>query len=288
MKPLLALLGLLPALASAQNGTDVYLMNLTSAKGKPVLSKPVNISNKPGYDNQPFFHPAKPLLYYTSMMPDSQTDIMVYDLSTGRTTQLTRTPDSEYSPTVLPAQRELSCIVQRKATGDQDLVAYSLADPASTRMIFASQKTGKIGYQAWLNDNESVAFVLGEPNSMHYVDLKAGKDSVVAPQIGRSLHKIPGRNAFSFVQQVGDRWLVRAFDPKTGTVTDITDSHPDSEHYNAWLPDGTLLESRGTQLWAFSPKTKAWTQLTLPADLPAKKISRLAVRDGFLAIVIDE
>ncbi len=288
MKPLLFLLSLLPALASAQNGTDVYLMPLTSVNGKPVLSKPVNISNKPGYDNQPFFHPAKLLLYYTSMMPDNQTDIMVYDLKTGNTTRLTATPDSEYSPTVLPSQRELSCIVQRKGSGDQDLVAYSLADPAKTRILLSSQKTGKIGYQAWINDNEAVAFVLGEPSSLHYFDLKAGKDSAVAPQIGRSLHKIPGRNTFSFVQQAGDRWVVRAFDPKTRTVTDITDSHPDSEHYNAWMPDGLLLESRGSQLWAFSPKAKTWTQITLPADLPAKKISRLSVRDGFLAVVIDE
>ncbi|WP_143092537.1 hypothetical protein [Arsenicibacter rosenii] len=288
MKSLLVLLGLLPALACAQNGTDVYLMRVTSANGIPALSDPANISNKTGYDNQPFFHPSKPLLYYTSMMPDNQTDIMVYDLSTGTRTQLTKTPDSEYSPTVLPNQRDLSCIVQRKASGDQDLVAYSLADPNTTRLIFASQKTGKIGYQAWINDNEAVAFVLGEPNALHYFDLKAGTDAVIAPQIGRSLHKIPGRNTFSFVQQTGNRWIVREFDPKTKKLTDLTDSDPDSEHYNAWTPDGMLLESRGTQLWAFTPKTKVWTRVPLPADLPAKKISRLAVRDGFLAIVLDE
>ncbi len=272
----------------AQNGTDIYLLDLTEKAGRLTVANPRNITNKPGYDNQPFFHPTKPLLFYTSMMPDNQTDIWTYDLKTGISTQITRTPDSDYSPTVLPGLTHLSCIVQRKSNGDQDLVSYQLANPANTEMLLASQKMGKVGYQAWLNANEAVVFVLGEPNALHYLNRSTGQDTVIARQIGRSLHRIPGQNAFSFVQQVGDSWLIRAYDPARKQVRDLATSHPDSEHYNTWTADGTLLESRGNELWRFDATARQWQPVTLPATLPRKKLTRLAVQGNKLAVVLDE
>ncbi|AQG78105.1 TolB family protein [Spirosoma montaniterrae] len=272
----------------AQNGTEIYLVDLTEKAGRLAVANPRNISNKPGYDNQPFFHPAKPVLYYTSMMANNQTDIWAYDLKTGTRTQLTQTPDAEYSPTVLPGLSHLSCIVQRKSNGDQDLVSYQLDKPAITEILLESQKTGKIGYQAWLNANEAVVFVLGEPNSMHYLNKSAGQDTVIASQIGRSLHRIPGQNAFSFVQQVGSSWKIRAFEPGRNQIRDIADSHPDSEHYHAWTDAGTLLESRGNELWRFDATTRQWQPVPLPTTLPRKKLSRLAVQGKTLAIVLDE
>ncbi len=290
MKParLTLLLCLLATALHAQNGTEVYLLDLSENTGKISLSNPRNISNKPGYDNQPFFHPTKPLLYYTSMMPDAQTDIWSYDHQKSVRTPVTHTPDSEYSPTVLPNQVHLSCIVQRKATGDQDLASYLLTNPEQTETILESQKTGKIGYQAWLNSDEAVVFVLGTPQTMHYLNRKTGRDTVIASQIGRSLHRIPRQRAFSYVQQVGETWFIRSYDPARNRVSDITTSDSGSEHYNAWLDNGTLLESRGTELWAFSTKTKQWQAVTLPADLPRKKLSRIAVQGRRVALVLDE
>ncbi|RYF71635.1 MAG: hypothetical protein EOO39_13615 [Cytophagaceae bacterium] len=272
----------------AQNGTEVYLLDLAEKAGNVTLSNPRNVSNKPGYDNQPFFHPTRPLLYYTAMMPEGQTDIWSYDLRKATRTPVTLTPDSEYSPTVLPDQMHLSCIVQRKANGDQDLVKYDLTDPEKTELLLESQKTGKIGYQAWLNSDEAVVFVLGTPNTMHFLNRKTGRDTVIAGQIGRSLHRIPGQKAFSFVQQVGETWFIRSYDPARNQVSDIATSEATSEHYNAWLASGTLLESRGTELWAFSPKTKEWNAVTLPADLPRNKLSRIAVQGNHLALVVNE
>ncbi len=278
--------GLLPAYA--QNGTEIYQLDLTERAGQLTLSNPRNVSDKPGYDNQPFFHPTKPLLYYTSMMADGQTDIWSYDLNASTRTQLTRTPDSEYSPTVLPGERQFSCIVQRKANGDQDLVRFDLDDPTKTSLLLESQKTGKIGYQAWLNTDEAVVFVLGEPATMHYINRKIGRDTVIAGQIGRSLHRIPGQQAFSFVQQVGEKWMIRTYEPARNRVRDLTESPSTSDHYNAWTPGGLLLESRGTELWAFNPKTNAWKAVALPETLPKKKLTRLAVQGKNLAVVLDE
>lgn len=272
----------------AQNGTEVYLLDLTERAGKLTLSNPRNVSNKPGYDNQPFFHPSKPLLYYTSMMDDGQTDIRSYDFREGLRIALTLTPDSEYSPTVVPGNKYLSCIVQRKANGDQDLVGYELNEPENSTILLESKKTGKIGYQAWLNADEFVTFVLGEPATLHYRNRKTGRDTVIAQSIGRSLHRVPDQNAFSFVQQVGEKWLIRTYEPGLNRVRDVVESAPGSDHYNAWTSAGTLLESRGTELWSFHLKTNQWQAVQLPENLPRRKISRIAVEGKHIALVIDE
>jgi hypothetical protein len=286
MKKLLTLL-LISVKLFAQNGTEIYLLDLSNSGGNITLSNPKNITNRAGYDNQPFFHPTKPLLYYTSMQ-DGQTDIWSYNLKTGVGLQITNTIDSEYSPTVTPDKKYLSCIVQRKTNGDQDLVKYNIKNPLESQIIFESQKTGKIGYQAWLNSNELITFVLGEPQTLHYQNFITKKDTIISPNIGRSLHLIPNQKAFSFVQQVNKKWIIRSFNPLKNTITDIAESSPESEHYNTWTGDGIILESKNTEIFSYDSATKQWKSVIFSESLPKKKISRMAVKGNKIAIVIEE
>jgi hypothetical protein len=286
MKKLLVLL-FVSNLLFAQSGTEIFLLDITNSSGNITLSNPKNITNRKGYDNQPFFHPSQPLLYYTAMH-DGQTDIWSYNLKTGVELQITNTIDSEYSPTVTPNKKYLSCIVQRKSNGDQDLVKYNIKKPTETQMIFESQKTGKIGYQAWLNPNELITFVLGEPQTLHYQHLISKKDLIIAPNIGRSLHLIPKQKAFSFVQQIEKKWLICSFNPQKNTIIDIAESHPDSEHYNAWLSENTILESRNTDIFSYSLMTKEWKIVDLPNMFLNRKISRMAIKGNKIAIVVEE
>ncbi len=287
MKKLLSLLFVSNSLF-AQSGTEIFLLDITNSSENITFSNPKNITNKIGYDNQPFFHPKKPLIYYTSIMQNGQTDIWSYDYKTGKSSQITNTIDSEYSPTVTPDKKYLSCIVQRKSNGDQDLVKYNIKNPLETQMIFESKKTGKIGYQAWLNTNELVTFVLGEPQTLHYQEISTKKDTIIAANIGRSLHLIPKQKAFSFVQQVDKKWLIRAFNPSKNTITDIAESNPESEHYNTWTSDGIILESKNTEIFSYDSTTKQWKSVILPETLPRKKISRMAIKGNKIALVLDE
>lgn len=271
----------------AQNGTEIYLLDISKSGDIFTLSNPKNITNRIGYDNQPFFHPSKTLLYFTAMS-EGQTDIWSYDYKTGKSLQITKTIDSEYSPTVTPDQKYLSCIVQRKSNGDQDLVKYNIGNPTETKIVFESQKTGKIGYQAWLNNNELITFVLGDPQTLHYQNFITKKDTIITSNIGRSLHLIPKQKTFSFVQQVDKKWLIRSFNPSKNTITDIAESNPDSEHYNTWTSEGVILESKNSAIFSYDLPSKQWKKVNLPTDLPQKKISRMTVKENKIAIVIDE
>jgi hypothetical protein len=286
MKKLLALL-FVTNLLFAQSGTEIFLLDITISGGNIKLSNPKNITNRKGYDNQPFFHPSQPLLYYTAMQ-DGQTDIWSYNLKTNKRQKITNTIDSEYSPTVTPDKKYLSCIVQRKSNGDQDLVKYNIKNPTETQMIFESQKTGKIGYQAWLNTNELITFILGEPQTLHYQHLIAEKDTIIAQNIGRSIHLVPKQKAFSFVQQIEKKWLIRSFNPRKNIIMDIAESPQDSEHYNSWLSENTILESRNNEIFSYNLIDKKWKAVTLSNSLPKRKISRMAIRGNKIAIVIEE
>src|SRR5512142_3166495 len=104
MKIAIAALAVFAATASAQSsppGTDIYLAPLTVAAGRIGVGTAVNITNRTGYDNQPSFTPDGASILYTSVREDGQADIWRYDLRDRSTHQVTHTPESEYSPTVM-------------------------------------------------------------------------------------------------------------------------------------------------------------------------------------------
>ncbi len=271
----------------AQNGTEIYMLEIQKTTEGFKTKNPINISNRIGYDNQPSFHPSKSLIYFSSQK-NGQTDIWSYNYKSKKLTQITNTEDSEYSPTVTPDKKFLSCIVQRKSNGDQDLVKFSIKNPEKSEIILESQKAGKIGYHAWSSDIELIAFVLGEPNTLQQFDINTKKGTVLGKNIGRSLHFVPSKKAFSFVEKDGETWKVKLLDLKSLTISIYSDALKESELYNAWDKNGILFGSKNEELYFFEEKTKSWKELSLPPNLPKNKISRLAIKDHFLVLVINE
>lgn len=106
-------------------GTEIFLFDLKVSQNNIILSNPQNITNRVGYDNQPYFHPEKPIVYYSAADESGRTDIMVYNYKTGERKKLTDTPEREYSPTVTPDGKFISCIIQRD-NGAQDLGMYPI------------------------------------------------------------------------------------------------------------------------------------------------------------------
>src|SRR5881394_3042302 len=90
--------------------TDIFLAPLSIEDGRPVIGSPVNVTNRPGYDNQPSFTPDGHALLFTSIHDDGQSDIYRYDLATKEITRVTNTPESEYSATVMPGNQRFSVV----------------------------------------------------------------------------------------------------------------------------------------------------------------------------------
>ena len=274
----------------AQTGSEIILFDLKMKKGVVTLSNAKNISNHKGYDNQPFFHPSKPIIYYASFDDSGRSNIKTYNHQTATTYYLTVTKEREYSPTVTPDGQFISCIIQRD-NGEQNLGQYPINGGEAKVLI----KDLIIGYHAWVTKDQLLLFVLGDstkPNSLHYYNIKTGADTILANNIGRSIHKIPGTNAMSFVQQVtGKESLIQKFNPTLLSITTICTALPGQDHIT-WLNDHIIIQSDGKALFVNDVTTnKGWQPVLMKGDLSLiKGISRLAVnkKTSKIAVVVSE
>lgn len=279
----------LPFMLHAQGGTEIYLCKMNFINDKPSLSSPVNITQHPGYDNQPFFHASLPVIYYASAKDTATVDIKTYNINTHATEVFASTDGSEFSPTLTPDGKFISCILQKK-DGAQNLVKFPVNGGTPVTLI----DNLVIGYHAWINDNDLLLFVLDDTvnNSLHCYNLKTKEDKIIIKNPGRSLHKIPGENAMSFVDKSNDKeWLIKKFNIKTKTITTITSTLPNAEDM-AWLNNGMILMSDGLSLFYYDThKPDGWKKIEMNTDSPALKgIKRLAVNkeNTMLALVAEE
>jgi hypothetical protein len=275
----LLVLFVLTAPAAAQvPATDIFVATLKVTTGPSGAAQwqvgpPVNVTHRPGYDNQPCFLPGGRAFLYTVIGDDAQADIYRYDLAAGKSTRLTATPESEYSPTPLPDGRGFS-VVRVEADSTQRLWAFAF-DGSHPRLLLPGVKP--VGYHAWIDSVTVALFVLGTPATLQLADLRTGKADTVVRDVGRSPQRVPGRAAVSVVWRRDStaRWIA-IVDAATRTPQPFAPL-PDSADFHAWTPDGTLLASAGTRVLRWDPPAARWVPIADFAAAGLTNITRLAV-----------
>jgi WD40 repeat protein len=283
-----------PAPAPPPPDTDVFLARITVEAGRISLGPVENISNTPGYDNQPAFAADGSSIYFTSARGEkpagataSQMDIYRYQLASKKTEAVTHTPESEYSATVTPDGR-LS-VIRVEADGTQRLWSFTTSgtDP---KLVLSDIKP--VGYHAWLDADTLALFVLGQPATLQMASVRTGAAQVAARDIGRSLQRIPG-GGVSFVQRAGqgsERTMMIsevALEGGKPVIRPITAPAPGAtDEYVVWTPDGTLLMAAGGKLYAWR-RGQDWTPVADLTALGLTSVSRLAIspKGEWLALV---
>ncbi|CAM2821986.1 hypothetical protein [Pseudoalteromonas distincta] len=219
IKPLLGLFyiaALSPIVVQASMPkSQVLLADLNTPYGVQVSI----VSDKNSYNNQP--HLTSTGLYFThEMITDgqSQTDIAYYDLTSKQVTNISNSPVSEYSPTVMPSGNALSAIVV-EADGKQKLWQYPLNSENAPSRIF--DWIEPVGYHAWGVQNDLVMFILGQPHTLQYTSVEAAKGQVVASNIGRTLIYNSSTATFLFSYTKNDQHILASFNPQNKQVEDL-------------------------------------------------------------------
>lgn len=287
--------GATPATAPTPPDTDIFVARLKSADGGIEFGQPENITRRAGYDNQPSFLPDGQSLLYTSQRDGAQTDIYRYDFKTGASVRLTSTPESEYSPTLMPGGKFFS-VVRVEADKTQRLWKFPLAG-GEPSLVLANVRP--VGYHLWLDARTLALFVLGDErkgqsNTLQLATLKKGEPeaieiSTLHTQIGRSLQRVPSRpTSFSFVHKLApDNWVIKIVDLATHRTEAVAKTPTDSEDL-AWLPDGSILMAQGSKLFRLDLAHGAgWQEVADFAPAGLRQITRLALspRADRLALV---
>jgi hypothetical protein len=294
------------AQSAAPPDTEIYLCELTRAGGGLTVGPPLNISNSPGYDNQPTFTPDGAAILFTSVRGHqaqspangaaSGSDIYRYDIGPKSLRQLTSTPESEYSPTVTPDGAHFST-VRVEADGTQRLWRFTMAGQDAS-LVLADVKP--VGYHAWVDASTVALFILGQPQgqanaqpaTLQLADITTGKARVVASNIARSVLRMPdGRISFVLrdLAAGGPPVLsIHALDPKTGGHVRLVEAPAGANEVDAaWTPDGMLLVSQPRALLGWRAGDPALAPVANLAPLGLRGVTRLAVspRGDRIAIV---
>jgi Tol biopolymer transport system component len=281
MKTLISILLTIACIGSfAQPDTEIYLMDLNRSGNEVTVANAINISANPGYDNQPAFWPDGKSVIYSRTI-NGQTDIARYFLNSDKTEIITQTPQgSEYSPTPTPDNKISS--IRLDTTGLQLLYSYNLNGQSKVLV-----KDLVIGYHAWISKQNIVAFVLGDTSTMQLVNTKTDEARVVAKNIGRSLHKIPASNKFSYVDKSSDQWTIKSMNPETLESQLLITAAEGSEDY-CWTPNGFIIMGSGSKLFLWK-RSGGWIEIANLASEGISKITRVAVSpDGSKLAVAGE
>ncbi len=253
-----------PYLYATEPDPEIYLLDLTKQN-----SEPVNISQHPGYDNQPSFSADGQRLYY-SRSDNEQTDIWYYDFTLSLPIRLTNTPESEYSPMPAPHKNSLS-VVRVEMDGAQH---FSLLNLETGDFKVLADELENVGYYSWFSGGSAALFLLPEPFELR---LYASYDEQleVASNIGRSLATHPLNGKLLFVDKSIEPWKIMAFSPPD-TKSEVAQLFLDHEDFTI-STSGTLWTAMGGKLYHRNESDERWKLL---ADLRAygiESISRLAV-----------
>ncbi len=259
--------------AVGQQGTDIFVGRLALNGGRLAVSELKNATDRNGYDNQPSFDPTGAFVLYTSGRTDGQTEIFRYDIAAGSSENVTKTPESEYSPTPMPGGVAFS-VIRVEADSAQRLWSFDM-DGQNPKLLLADVMP--VGYHAWGNERILALFVLGAPPTLQLADANTGRASVVEQNIGRSLHRIPGQLAISFVHKISDdEWWIKRLDLRTQQITPLVQTLSGSEDY-AWTPSGYVLMGRGSILYQWNSGAAGWTAVADLSSQGIDGITRIAV-----------
>ncbi|RZL34331.1 MAG: hypothetical protein EOP00_31795 [Pedobacter sp.] len=281
--------------ATAQNAlpnTDIFICDVSLKNGKYSFTSLKNITNREGYDNQPSFIDNNTIIY-TSIREDKQADIYKYDLKTGKITQVTKTPEDEYSPTLMPDGKHIST-VRVEADSTQCLWKFPLANPNDFSLILPDVKG--VGYHCWMKENELGLFILGEPYTFQLaaVNPKVNNEynvNIIDSFIGRSIQKV-NYNTIAYTSKHNpNSWCIIALSYAFATSSDnywgkagFGRKYPSDVYI---LPEGSedfiyghdkaYWVNNGNKLLRFDPiKDKDWKAVFDFKGTPAENFYRIA------------
>jgi WD40-like Beta Propeller Repeat len=298
-----------PPASQPSMDTEVFVATLAGAGSTLAIGPPINISNNPGYDNQPSFSPDGEQIFFASTRGTTEpardpaarqraslpsTDIYRYEIASRRMVRITQTPESEFSPTVMPDGTHLS-MIRVEADGAQHLCSVEPATVPKRETSVVLPNVKPVGYHAWIDARRVAVYVLGEsgqPSTLQIATLQDGRTQTIASNIGRSLQRMPS-GSISFVQREttadgGLKAVLSELDTRSMEIRSLVKPAAGiTDPYVTWMPDGTALMAAGFTIYRWRAGDAGWSVVAHLDGFGLRDVTRLAAssRGDRLALV---
>jgi len=267
--------------------TDIWVVNLIKKEGKYSFEKPLNVTNRKGYDNQPSFSSDGKVMYYASNKDSNQTDIFVYNFKNKTTQLLCQTIESEYSPTLTNDKRFLTCVTVLKDSS-QKLVNYDIENKiAPIEISDKINNPDSVGYFTWLNKDTVLYYKLTNPHSLRAWNIHTNKDVWICDNPTRAFKKFGNSSQFIYgLKKDSSSVEFRIYNP-TLKESKIYASYPSLNEDFVWNEELGLIKSENAELLCYHQSSKTWQVLFSFSQLGIKKITRFVfdTKNKRLAIV---
>lgn len=254
--------------------TEIFLFDYDAGSSDDALSNGRNVTQRAGYDNQPYFTSGSATFLF-SRDDGTQTDIWEYDIARGTHTQITRTPESEFSPTPSPDNRTITMVFERNNSIWQ--IDRSAPD-APEWVLETAGVTEPVGYFArnhdsgdllyWSRYGFNVALTSTDKAAYHFISGHA---------VPSTPHVIPGSAEISFVhRQTNEEVWIKAFNPENRAIRPLTPLAGTNANYT-WTPDGAILQIEDGKVHRWREGGKGWEVIADLGEYGIASANRIAV-----------
>lgn len=261
--------------------TEVWLGKLDMRDGF-VITDLRNISDHPGYDNQPAFFPDGKTVVYTSeisSMADAGLGLHAYlvDLSTGERTPL---PEARgFSPTPTADGRNLMML------REGGVWLHGL----DGKVLRALTDTKTAGYYSRFDDRTYVLFMNEKERRIAIYDARTKTLETMATGANTAPYRIPGQDAVTFVAEepfprpenaegVTRTQFLRRLDVKARKVTTLATIPFATGGQHLWTSRGTILMASGPSIYEWSPaRPEEWKVIYRAEHPDLQGLSRIAI-----------
>ncbi len=266
--------------AWAQPDVDVWVGDLAWRDGRLVTSNLVNISHRPGYDNQPAFFPDQKTLAYTTWTGE-ETNAVLYDLATATATDL---PEAKgFSPTPTADGKQLMLLHQGRV---------ELHDLAG-KLVAPLTDTTDAGYFSRVDERTWVLFMNDKQRRIVIYDARKKTLDTLSTGAITPLYRVPNERAYTFVAETPFspdpdaaakidpatvKLELRKLDVKTRRVSVLSTIPFPATGHHVWTAHNTVLMASSGTIQEWNPTTPdRWTPVAKLDAPDLQGISRIAI-----------
>jgi len=272
----------------AQTSTDLIVIK-TDGKPKHLTIESESIrllTDRPEYDNQPKFINEYQLVF-SAADDQENNDIIVYNFTTDKFTNLTKTSDrSEFSPSITDCGMYISAVVTEPDKRQRIWLYPTSFEPGE--LLYDDIEP--VGYYDWY-DNKAAMFVLGDPTKLIYA---RGRNDIVKidTAVGRSIHKRPDTSEITYLSMgdstligEGNASIIKTFDIETSKRADIGVGIEGAQDF-IWLDKNYLLMAKGSNIYKKKYNDQVWELLSTVSIDTHQNISRMAYSPDLNVLVL--